>query len=300
MKLLFLLICSLKPGFALAASCCGGGSAFPGVVTGDYKGQLTSTLIQGEVIADAINGEYFKREEPGNDTSKTVILQTAWVLKEAWQASLTVPVIERKKVIGSTSEGSTGLGDISLGLNYEILPELTYSWWKPRGFSFFTLHLPTSPSKYETTDSFNTEARGDGFYALSTGVLFTRTLGSFDLLAGASLRYRLNRSIQSKEIKPGTTHTIAIGSGYNLPNSNYRLGLTVEKQHTSSYQIFSEEQNSTTSNIDVWNTTITANYLIQLEWMVALNYSDQTLLGPANNSPLERSIGVQLQKRWSL
>jgi hypothetical protein len=48
----------------------------------------------------------------------------------------------------------------------------------------------------------------------------------------------------------------------------------------------------------VWDTSVEADYMTASNWTVTLSYVDETLLGPAVNIGLYRTLSLNLQYRW--
>ena len=302
MKNLWLvLICSLFGVESWAASCCGGGSAFPGVITGDFKSQFTSTLSAGKTVGDAVSSGYVWRSSNEDEKFRSFALSYAQRIDEFNQWALSFPVqTTRSKRLGSVNEESSGMGDIALSWANEFLPELSYSPWKPRGFIYTKALIPNAPSLYDST-GFKTDSRGEGVYGLAIGTMFTKIVGHWDLLGGAEFKYRQDRTFSNgNDVDPGNMASVLLGGGYNFFDSPWRLGLTLQYQYTGKTSIHSANGSSITEPRKVWDTSLTVNYLLQKEWMLAVIYTDQTLWGPAENTTFERQAAVQLQKRWSL
>lgn len=285
---------------AWAASCCGGGSSFPGLIIGDYKAQLTTSLAYSAVVADAIDGDYFARPGSTSETGKTFLIDAAHRIGEYAQVSLQVPIQERSKGLSAKSESDSGIGDVSLAYSYEILPELTYSNWKPRGFLFSRWKAPTSPSLYDSNNVLKTDVRGEGFHSLSVGMMFVRQNASWDFLGGYEYQHRFSRDISSFYVEPGDRNSLILGFGYSFSKSPLRLGWSSQVIHTNSVHVFAGNNQQISDAQQVTNSTLTASYLFPDDIMVSGSYNDQTLFGPSRNIPLERSITLQAQKRWGL
>ncbi|HWU43973.1 MAG TPA: hypothetical protein VN132_11065, partial [Bdellovibrio sp.] len=173
-SLIFLsaLLLSIK---VYAASCCGGGFAFPALILGDDKALFTSSFSYGSVTDDVLpNGKWIHRAD--NNQSETMKIDGAYLISDLWQTGMSVPVVSRQ----IDKEDSMGLGDISINLGYEFLPELSYSEWKPKGLAFLQITLPTSPSVYDATNILAADSRGRGFFTLGPGMVFTKNWKAWD------------------------------------------------------------------------------------------------------------------------
>lgn len=286
-----------------AASCCGGGSAFPGTITGDYRAQATLASSYSKVVGDAEDGTYYRRDPLTSDSSWSLQPSLAFRLSDYWQVGAFTNIVQRRLAnerVVSATESSFGLGDTSLNLTYEFLPELTYSAWKPRGFVFAQFTAPTGPSLYDSTSTLRTDARSEGFYQVTLGANFIKTKQQWDFFASLQSSYRFARRFTSFTVSPGFKHAANLGAGYSLSAPAIRLGLAFAPVRTEKVETTFASETTESEARFVWNTTASLSYLWQEVWMFALNYTDQTLLGPAKNTTLERTLGIQMQRRWSL
>lgn len=305
-SLFWLLSFSLlfKASVLRAASCCGGGGNFPSIITGDFKAQLSGSMGYATVVGDAKAQGYYSRPESVDENSKILAIDASMIHGDYWQSFINTSIVERKKQLSNRKEDSTGLGDVSFGSVYEFLPELSYSAWKPRGFAFLKVQLPTAPSVLDAKKTLLTDARGEGFYSLSIGHLFVKVRGAWDFLAGAEYKYKFRKhfkqSGQRLTADPGGVTSLQLGAGYSFTNqSPWRLGLTLQPVFKERVRTKGDISSSSSASQFV-NTIFSLSYLLNTEWMMSASYSDQTLLGPARNTVLERQASILLQKRWSL
>lgn len=314
------LLFVFAPLLGHTSSCCGGGTALPSIITGFHKLQTTVTGSYGDIIGDAESVEgidaestngYFLRPEGNSETSKTVAVSAAYQLNDYWQLNAATSVVQRDRTIGDLTNSSTGLGDVKLGAAWEFLPELTYTKFKPRGFLYANVQLPTAPSVYDAKGDLKSDARGEGQYSLAIGTAFLKIIGSFDYLASATYRYRLPREfnngddvasgIAGQTIDVGASSVLeaSIGAGYSF-SFPLRLGLTAGPRYTSSYSVAVAGSEGETDYRLVWDAAFTTSYLFGEDFMLAVTYLDQTVLGPARNTTLERRGSLILQRRLSL
>jgi len=290
---------------SLAAPCCGGSSALPSLITGDDRAQVSASLTQSQVIGDAPSqGLPVFRGEGDNESSQTLRFDGAYRFADAdaWQAGLGVPLTRRSREFGPRQTDRAGLGDLTADVAYEILPELSYSAWKPKGFVFVDLTAPTSPSIYDAKAPYLVDARGRGFFSLGAGLVFIKTVQSFDFNFISELHRSFARSFELQDgshitAEPGWGGSLTLGGGYNL--ENFRFGLSLSPVYEDPITT-SGDLNSKSSSQLVWNTTAQVGYLISTEWSASFNYTDQTLMGPVRNVTLSRSFSLLCQRRWEL
>ncbi|QDK38142.1 serine protease spb1 [Bdellovibrio sp. NC01] len=279
-----------------AASCCGGGFAFPALILGDDKAQVTASYSYGQVTDDVLaNGKWLHRDD--DNQSQTYKIEAAMLLSDAWQAGLTVPVVYRKVA----NENSTGLGDVSGGVGYEFLPELSYSAWKPKGIAYLQITLPTSPSVYDSDNIFATDSRGRGFFTVGSGAVFTKVFGRWDANASAELHKSFEREFDNAgaggkiTATPGWGHSFTVGGGWSY--GDLRLGSSLSSMSEDAIRISgAQSSNGSIQKNMTWS--MIANYMLGLESALTLSYADQTLFGAPENSSLSKTVTLSYQQRW--
>ncbi|MGE0615053.1 MAG: serine protease spb1 [Bacteriovoracia bacterium] len=290
---------------AAAAPCCGGSASLPTLITGDDQAQLSFSVSRASVIGDApAAGLPVFRSSRDAETTETLKLDGAWMLSERWQAGASLPVLWRARETTTSSARSQGLGDVSVSAAYEFLPERTYSVWRPRGFFFLQSTLPTSPSIHDAVAPYLVDARGRGFFSVAGGAAFVKVLGNWDLLLTAELHRAFARTFQDADgsitrFFPGWGGSALLGAGWSPGGGAFRLGLSFAPVFEGA--ITSEGGVNTTSSSQlVWNSSAQFAYAFDEAWATNVAYTDQTLLGPARNVSLSRTVIFSLQKRWPL
>ncbi|HEX7676229.1 MAG TPA: serine protease spb1 [Bdellovibrio sp.] len=279
-----------------AASCCGGGFAFPALILGDDKAQLTTSLSYGSVT-DYVYPDGKWTHVNDHNVSSTFKIDGALLMTDRTQAGISIPVVYKKV----SDETNSGLGDMALNLGYEILPELSYSAWKPKGLGFLQITLPTSPSVYDATNVFAADSRGRGFFALGTGMIFTKIFGKWDTNASGELHRSFARSFDSDgaggavTVTPGWGHSITIGGGWSY--GDFRLGSSLSSMYEDGYRVRGAQDSDGSSQQNMtWS--VIANYMLGMESAITLSYADQTIFGSPENSNLSKTVTLSYQQRW--
>ncbi|WP_413584444.1 serine protease spb1 [Bdellovibrio sp. HCB274] len=292
----FLLLALSFSNSASAASCCGGGFAFPALIMGDDKAQLTSSLSYAQVTDDVLANKKWIKRDDGNH-SQTLKLEAATLLSDTVQTGISVPVITRT----IAHESSTGLGDIGLTLGHETLPEKSYSRWKPKGLTFLQVIAPTSPSIYDAMNTLASDSRGRGFFSVGGGVALVKIFGRYDANASLELHKSFARDFSSPAnggtitATPGFGHGWSIGGGWN--KGDWRLGTSFTGLYEDAVEI-SGAQNSKGSAQKNVTWSAMANYMMGMESAWTLSYADQTLFGAPENTPLSKTVTISYQTRW--
>ncbi len=287
---------------AMAAPCCGGGSAAPAIISGDDRYQLSATTSRSVVIGDAPEkGIPVFRSKNDNEITQSYRLDGAMVFAERLQAGVSLPFVQRAISKTSLKEEGTGFGDLRGNLGYEILPEWDYSVWKPRGFLFLQLTVPTGKSIYESTSPLATDATGRGFYSAGTGLLLVKNWSSWDALVIPEIHHSFTRSFKITDetitISPRFGASLLMGAGYNV--GDFRIGMRIAPNYNQPKHIHSTTNGDRdTASQLAWDTGLDFAYIFKDTMSATLAYTDQTVLGPVINTTLSRTFAFTLQKRW--
>lgn len=297
-KLLLLTAFMVATAEAWAAACCGGGFALPALIAGEDRTQITGSYSNAEIHADVgANGLWHARDD--REVTESWRFEGATLLSDRWQAGGSLPLIKR------TRQGDTqsGLGDASVNVGYEFLPDWDYNPWRPKGLSYLQLTLPTGRAIYETEDDFQLGARGRGFWALGLGSLFVKTIEDWDMVASFEAHRSFGRHFSSSqssgELHPGWGGSFSAGGGYNL--ESWRFGGLLQWNYEDPISV-TGTSGGTSSMAGAPQRFATAvlslSYLINKDLATTLSYSDQTWFGSPSNTTLSRSGMIVLQKRW--
>jgi hypothetical protein len=291
-----------------AAACCGKSSAAPFLMVGDDQMQLSFGLALGNVVAlIADDGVPNFGSSKNSETSQSYKLDMATLLSDRLQGGLSVPVTTYKVSKESVKESSTGLGDVRLSLGYEILPSWSYSSWKPQGFLFTALTLPTGRAYDGSQRMLATDVTGAGYFSWTVGALFLKKWTVWDVFLVPEVHYSFARTLEdlggTYQLNPGLGGSVGVGFGISPGSGNLRLGLRVQPRLEQGVQVSSPARSgnyilSQGATVGACDTGIDASYMISSVDSMSVSYTDQTLLGPAMNSTLSRSLGLSYQHRW--
>ncbi len=288
-----------------SAPCCSVNAAAPSVISGDDSAQLTFSAGQSQIIGDvpAVGLPVF-RDDNNREITQTLRLDGAILLSDRWQVGASVPLVRHELTTPDLNNAITSLGDIRFTAAYEILPEWSYSAWVPKGLLFTQLILPTGQSIYEADVPGLVDATGQGFYTLAVGALFLKTWSVWDAFAIPEIHYSLGRTFNNSQlgdtiaVGPGWGGSLALGLGLSPWHGNFRIGLRVEPEYGSAKTVTSSSGATLQSNQLAWDTGLEASYLVSEDWSISASYTDQTLLGPAINTALSRTLAISVQHRW--
>lgn len=293
---LFVTLFLFAQNIANSAACCAGGASFPSLILSDDKAQLGVSASFSKVIGDAPNsGKPVFRNSSDDEWIHTYTLDAARLLSDRWQIGTAIPVVYRTRSNNAGKASDWGVGDMSAMLGFEALPEYSYSKWKPRGFLFTQFTVPTGGNTYESKKTFEVDAHGKGFYSLSIGTFLIKTIRSFDFSFRFSYLYSLPRTFKDSngiplKVSPGQSYSTALSAGYSPQQSDWRFALSLNPTYTTI--------NNSSDYKLVWTTSLDISKIIYRRWVMGLGYNDQTLIGPANNSSLERGVVSFIRYKW--
>ncbi len=290
---------------ARAAPCCGGSSAIPNLITGDDRAQIQASVSRGVIIGDAPPSGLPVFRAPDDDESLSVFnLSGAYRIFDRGQIGASIPIVSRAMDSPEMYTTASGLGDLLFDFGYELIPDYTYSRWRPKGFVFLQVTLPTGPSTYDSVEPFQIDSRGRGFTTIGVGMVFLKTVSDFDFI----LTFEAHRSLprtsdtgtgMSLEIVPSFGGTALLGAGWSPGGGSFRIGASLSPVYEGSMETYGDVESVSEPQL-AWNTSIQAGYMLSDEWSLGLNYTDQTLMGPAHNVSLSRSVAFSVQHRWPL
>lgn len=292
---------------AYGSACCGRNAATPVLIVGDDRSQLSVGVAQSHAVAWADEtGTAILEPSYRSEILRTYRLDAATLLSDRWQMGFTVPVSTKNISISQNSESTTGLGDLRVSLGYEAIPAWTYSFWKPQMFLFATFTVPTGRSVYDSTSKAGTDAIGNGAFSTSLGSLWVKRWNDWDLFLVPEAHYSFARQFELDGgqvlAQPGWGGSLGLGAGWSPGGGVWRMGLRLQPRvdegvtYTGLDSTFRGISNS--GLLTSCDTGVDLNYMIGSSQTLTVSYTDQTLLGVAMNSYLNRVLAVSFQHRW--
>lgn len=287
----------------LSAPCCAGNAQFPTIIAGDDRQQITSTLSFAGIPAEAsVDGSLKYRKKDDLETSRTLRLDFASLISDRFQVGFSLPWVHRHRERKTKEYSASGLGDLTSTVSYEILPEWSYSFWKPRGFLFLNMTAPSGGSVWDTTEMFKLDSRGRGFWTLGLGTLLLKAIGNWDfsfLMEGhQGFSRTLTQPLGELTLNPGWGFTSQVGVGFSPQGGDLRIGTSLSRSFekgTETQGVFSGQG----ADMALWTPSFQLSYLLSEDMALNLSYANQALLLGSQNSALQETFGFVFQKRWS-
>jgi len=280
-----------------AASCCGDGFTIPSIITSDDKAQLAGLYTYSKIHADVLtDGKWRERKE--DDHTQIFKLEGAHIIEDRWQAGLSIPFQERTRS-GVESNQSRGLGDVTVQIGYEYLPDWNYNPYRPKGIGYLSLIAPTGRSINESSDGTGIDSRGRGFWGIGIGTILTKSWRSWDANSNFEVHQSFDKKVKNQRVhgtlKPGRGGSFALGSGFNW--KSFRLGGLITWVYEDPIDVDGTPASS--GELQRYaNGTLVLSYLMENNSTASVSYTDQTVFGSPSNTSLSKSITVFFQQRW--
>jgi hypothetical protein len=221
---------ALFPIDSFAASCCGGSSAVSLIVP-KYATAVADISFDAELYDGYWNQDRKHVPDPTGSDLKQYRLNMGlgYRLARDWQASVSLPYVWNDNSYSGVYSQTSGLGDTTVSLMYEVLDDTTA--WKVRDIGDMlpgvtlglSLLIPTGISPYDNQHS-SFDITGRGFYRLDGTLLVEKTVrpwnASLALVYGTYLERSINREY-GKYVEPyrkdlGDRFSASLSTGYTF------------------------------------------------------------------------------------
>lgn len=293
-----------SPQSARAAACCARSPAAPFLIVGDDSAQFNLGVSGGGLVADAArDGSVAFKSGDSSTSIWNYRFDGAVLLSDLFQVGLSIPLVTRVATLPGGSDSSTRLGDVRVSAGYEFMPSWSYSEWKPQGFLFSVLSLPTGRSMYEAQLPTMADISGNGFYAVSFGALLLKRWTTWDAFVLGEGHYSFKSSFtdvgNQYQVYPGFGASVGGGIGWSPGGGRLRVGLRFQPRWDQLEEVVYPGEAAGLSGAR-WTTDcgLDAAFLLAPTDTLMASYTDQTLLGPARSAVLMRSLVLSYQHRW--
>lgn len=296
MKLLFLFLFSLISWKAYSASCCVANTSVPNLMILPSKWQETLTVATTSVIGDVDpQGKSTFRNSRNKETTKLARMDLAYSWNEKYQNGISVRYQNKNRSFEGTEASDSGWSDLGL---FQAYQPIKYQ----RTWIFNSNNIPTSNSVYDSDETFSVDAHGTGTYQSGLGILHLINFKSWDLAFSHEVHHSFARTFGNNENRKkigsswGTSFSAGVGYIPWRSKTRYGFNLTPRIEGQRANKINGENQNSKQSL--VWDSVFNVTYTFNATYALGLNYLDQTIVGPARNTLLNRSISLILQTHF--
>jgi hypothetical protein len=286
-----------------AAPCCARGSATPNLVVGDDEAQISFGFSHASVAAEVGDGgrpRWVSRDY--SEFNQNLRMDGAILISDRWQLGAGLSFVRHSISAEKEVAATTALGDSRINLGYEVLPYWNYSAWRPQGYLFTSLNIPTGTSMYNYTNPLGSDITGSGFFSLSVGSLLLKRWSQWDAFLIPEVHYavpkRFTKDGDSQFVEPGFGGSIGLGGGFSPLESAFRFGFRIQPRFDQPRNGSFFQNNSKAGWITSCDVGLDASMILGATDTVIVSYTDQTWIGPARYSNLNQTFAINLQHRW--
>jgi hypothetical protein len=296
MKLFFLILFSFFLEKAHAASCCVANTSVSNLMVLPSKWQQTASMSQARVIGDTnTKGSSTFRNSKNQEQTTSGRMDLAYSWTSLYQSGVSTKYQNKSRSFNGKEANDSGWSDVGLSHAFQ-LKQFSRTW------IFQTLNIPTARSIYDSHQSFAVDAQGNGTYQSSLGVFSLNNFKEWDYFISPEIHHSLARSFSNKNEKttlnPFWGGSVTTGVGYIPWRSKFRYGVNLTPRLEGPKTVSRNGVEQTGKESMVWDTVLNVTYSIDAEYSLGLSYLDQTVMGPARNTLLNRSVGFIFQTRW--
>ena len=287
---LILASCCLPAPVALAASCCGGGTASSLVLP-----KFSRAMV--DVSADIERYDGFWNQDgawlpdpPGTDLNQYRLnLSYVHRFSSRWQGSITLPYVWNSNVYAGIDSATQGLGDTLVSLWYEAFDTIKCVWkvrkpadLVPAAYFGAALTLPTGISPYNDVEN-SFDITGRGFYRLDANMLLDKTIypwtATLFLSYGTHLERPVNREYGSyvepydKKLGDRKVATASFGYTHFLESmDSVTLTIAYSRLHEDKGTIYGATDPTTGLEKDSFTTTL-AYSTLDNDWIFKASWN---------------------------
>lgn len=281
-----------------ANSCCGQSPASFTVLSMNQRMSLSTGFSylrsQGRVRD---NSEKFYVWGDKKREVRSIPLNLASVFADRQQLFLNLVTMQGSYSDRNESGATTHLSDTLMGYSYEVLPEYNFSYWKPIVYATVFLNIPTGHSIYDSARlSEGADVTGHGQWGAGLGITLRKVYFPWTITLQARTIQLLAEEFENSRVSDFYDSSAAFLLSYSSQWWGLMFNGGVTFTHLSERRL--EPSQITSSVSQNFNVLGGVQRALSGKWMVGINYSDQTLFGPAKNTLLNRSINLNFNYNY--
>ncbi len=289
---LIFLFCTSE---SYASSCCGQSSSSYTVLFLGQKSALNFgtgyTDIEGRVFSGS--NEFHVWRQGKKAYKKRLSLDLAHSLSSRHQVFSKISFFKNTYEDTFGVEETSSVSDGVIGYSYELLPEYTYSRWKPVVFVSSFLNLPLGVSAYDKKSlSEGAGVTGHDQFGAGFGVSVRKVFYPLTVLAQFKAVRLFGKNFDGLKVSGFYDGTASFLMSYASPfwNLGFSSGLTWS--YLSKRRLFDDEISSDSS--DSVTFLVSAQKVLNDYLSITVSYSDQTALGTPQNTLLSKVYSLNL------
>lgn len=299
MARLLLIICLIFVSeVSFGNSCCGQSPASFSVLSLDQTLSITASYsyIQSQGRVYGNSKEFYVWNDKKREI-QSLQLNLASVIRDRQQLFLAASVLQGSYEDSFEKSSSQNLSDTQFGYTYEVLPEYSFSYWKPIVYLSFLATIPTGKSIYDNTLlSEGAGVTGHNQWGAGFGVTLKKVYFPVTVTFQTKILKIFSKQFENIRVSDFYDSSVALLSNYATPYWQVALNLGLTFSHLSKRTI----QPSNTSSGIIQNSTVLIGLQRPLgdSWSVGVNYADQTLVGRAQNTILNKTYNFNFNYNY--
>jgi hypothetical protein len=231
-----------------------------------------------------------------NRQIQSLQLNLAGTVTSSQQYFITTSFLDGRYSDSIGSGSSQHLSDTQMGYTFEVIPEYSFSYLRPVVYLSLLANLPTGKSIYDDSSlSEGTDVTGHNQWGLGMGLTARKVYFPLTLTLQARSLRMFAKTFNQLNVSDFYDSSIALLFNYATRFKDVSLNLGLTAYHLSKRSIGTGAESGVMQNLTV---ILGLQKPLNESWNVGLNYSDQTLVGPAKNSILNRTITLNVNYNY--
>jgi hypothetical protein len=283
---------------AAASSCCGQSPASFSILSLNQRLSLTTsysyTQAEGRVFNQS--DEFYIWDDKDREV-QSLGLNVATSFGQRHQAFINASAIQGHYRDDVESGTSQHLSDTLIGYSYEALPEYSFSYWKPIIYITALVNLPTGHSIYDDSElSEGTDVTGHNQWGTGAGLTLKKVYFPLTLTLQAKTLRLWAKTFAESRVSGFYDSSVALLASYATRLWSLQINTGITWNHLSERTL--ETSNVRSGESQSYTALVGLQRPLNDDWGVGVNYSDQTLIGPAKNTLLNRSMSLSLNYNY--
>lgn len=293
---LILLLNLLDMPIAYGNSCCGQSpSSFP-VLALNQKVSVNTAISMIESQGRIFNSDQFYVWNDKTRQVQALQLNIAGTVSDHQQYYINTSLMQAQYKDALENETANHLSDTQLGYTFEVLPEYHFSYWRPVVYVSLLANLPTGKSIYDDSRiSEGTDVTGHNQWGAGLGLTLRKVYFPLTLTFQTRSLRLFAKNFNGLSVSDFYDTSLALISNYNTPYQQISVNLGLTTQYLSAREIGPGYTSDRVQNATV---LIGLQKTFSDAWTAGINYSDQTWVGPAKNSILNRTLTLNLNYNY--
>ncbi len=290
----FLLILSKE---SHASSCCGQLPASFPILQLSQRLSINTSYSMADSQGRVFNSKDFYVWNDKKREIHSFGLNIAGAMADRHQAFISTSLFEGRYRDSTESGASQNMSDTLIGYSYELLPEYSFSYWKPVVYLSTFVNLPTGKSIYDTSSlSEGADVTGHNQWGFGMGLTLKKVYFPLTLLAQAKSLKIFSKSFGGMRVSDFYDNSLSVTANYALNFQEITLSAGVSVNHLTPRTLSTIREKS--GSLQSTTVLLGSQKNFGENWGVGLFYSDQTWLGRARNTVLNKTYSLNVNYNY--